>query len=117
VSRCACGVPSFGAVHSAPQIEGGHRFVSADTVTRVSDTVAMVVRIDADLHARLKARAVEDDRTMAAVVRRALIGYLDGPEVRRQTEAAVVREEARERRPTSRRQRDPQVQPIPKGKP
>jgi plasmid stability protein len=81
VSRCVCGVPSFSAVHSAPQIEGGHRFVSADTVTRVADTVAMVVRIDADLHARLKALAEANDRTMAAEARRALVAHLDAPTV------------------------------------
>lgn len=40
------------------------------------DTVQVLVRLTPDLHQELKARADEDDRTMAATIRRAIRQYL-----------------------------------------
>ncbi len=38
-----------------------------------------VVRLPADLHAAVKQRAQQDDRTMAQTIRRAVKQYLDAP--------------------------------------
>lgn len=67
--------------------------IPADTIPRVADTVAMVVRLDADLHTRLKAYAEANDRTMAAEVRRALLAHLGDP-----TTARIIHEESRPKR-------------------
>lgn len=42
-------------------------------------TVELVVRLPADLHQALKARAEQEDRSMAAVIRQALRRYVDTP--------------------------------------
>jgi hypothetical protein len=44
------------------------------------DTVDLVVRIPADLHAAVKERAEQEDRSMAAVIRVALRRYIAQPD-------------------------------------
>jgi plasmid stability protein len=50
--------------------------IPGDSVVDVSKAIGLLVRLDPELHAQLKAFAAANDRTIAAEVRRALIAHL-----------------------------------------
>ncbi len=44
------------------------------------DTTALLVRMPADLHQALKNQAAHEERTMSAVIRRAVRQHIDNPD-------------------------------------